>query len=79
MSAPNQSGALHQLLAPFARHDVSLTRIESRPSHSAKWEYVFFLDLEAHADEGPLKSALEELGAVTDMIKILGSYPKGAL
>ena len=79
VSAPNQSGALHQLLAPFARHDVSLTRIESRPSHSANWEYVFFLDLEAHADEGPLKSALEELGAVSDMIKILGSYPQGAL
>ena len=79
VSAPNQAGALHQLLAPFSKHNVSMTRIESRPSHSANWEYVFFLDLEAHADEAPLKMALEELALVSDMIKTLGSYPKGAL
>lgn len=79
VSAPNQSGALHQLLAPFAKHNVSLTRIESRPSRSAKWEYVFFLDLEAHIDDMPLSNALDELRQVSDMVKILGSYPKGAL
>ncbi len=79
VSAPNQAGALHQLLAPFARHNVSLTRIESRPSRSAKWEYVFFLDLEAHVDEAALSNALEELRQVSDMVKILGSYPQGAL
>lgn len=79
VSAPNKPGALHQLLQPFAQHNVSMTRIESRPSHSANWEYVFFLDLEGHIEDQPLKLALEELGQVSDMVNVLGSYPKAVL
>ncbi len=79
VSAPNKPGALHSLLQPFAKHDVSMTRIESRPSHSANWEYIFFLDIEGHIDDEPLKLALHELSEVSDMINILGSYPKAVL
>ncbi len=79
VSAANKPGALHHLLQPFAKHNVSMTRIESRPSHSANWEYVFFLDLEGHVDDQPLKLALQELSEVSDMINILGSYPKAVL
>ena len=79
VSAPNKPGALHHLLQPFATHNVSMTRIESRPSHSANWEYVFFLDLEGHVEDQPLKLALEELKEVSDMVNILGSYPKAVL
>ena len=79
VSAPNKPGALHSLLEPFAKHGVSMTRIESRPSHSANWEYVFFLDLEGHVEDQPLKLALQELSEVSDMINILGSYPKAVL
>ncbi len=79
VSAPNKPGALHSLLEPFAKHNVSMTRIESRPSHSANWEYVFFLDLEGHAEDQSLKLALQELSDVSNMINILGSYPKAVL
>ena len=79
VSAPNKPGALHKLLEPFAKHNVSMTRIESRPSHSANWEYVFFLDLEGHIEDLPLRMALEELRQVSDMVNVLGSYPKAVL
>jgi len=79
VSAPNKPGALHHLLQPFANHNVSMTRIESRPSRSANWEYVFFLDLEGHIEDQQLKLALEELREVSDMVNILGSYPKAVL
>jgi chorismate mutase/prephenate dehydratase len=79
VSAPNKPGALYSLLQPFAKHNVSMTRIESRPSHSANWEYIFFLDLEGHVDDQPLKLALQELSEVSEMINILGSYPKAVL
>ena len=79
VSAPNKPGALHRLLQPFAKHNVSMTRIESRPSHSANWEYVFFLDLDGHVEDQPLKLALQELSEVCDMINILGSYPKAVV
>ena len=72
-------GALQQLLEPIARHGVSLTRIESRPSRKRKWDYVFFLDLVGHADDPPVAAALAELAARTSLLRILGSYPRSVL
>lgn len=68
-------GSLHRLLEPFARKNISLTRIESRPSRRKKWDYVFFIDVEGHADESPLKDALEDLKEHSSLFKVLGSYP----
>ncbi|MCJ7452272.1 MAG: prephenate dehydratase [Steroidobacteraceae bacterium] len=72
-------GALFRLLEPLARSNVSLTRIESRPSRRRKWDYVFFIDLEGHAKLEPLASALAELKARTSLCRVLGSYPKAVL
>jgi len=69
-------GALYRLLEPLARHQISMTRIESRPSRQRKWHYVFFLDLEGHAGEAKLKAALEELEQGASLFRVLGSYPK---
>jgi len=68
-------GSLHRLLGPFARNNISLTRIESRPSRRRKWDYVFFIDVEGHADESPLKDALEDLKQQSSLFRVLGSYP----
>lgn len=72
----NKAGALYALLEPIARHGVSMTRIESRPSRVSKWDYVFFLDVEGHAEDDNVAAALRELGAEASMLKVLGSYPK---
>jgi chorismate mutase / prephenate dehydratase len=69
-------GALYRLLEPLARHRVSLTRIESRPSHRRKWDYVFFIDFEGHADEGHVKKALAALKKRASLFRVLGSYPR---
>ncbi len=71
----DQPGALFNVLSPFARHGISMTRIESRPSNHAKWEYGFFIDLAGHVEEGAMKQALSELQSHAAQIKILGSYP----
>ena len=70
------SGVLYHLLKPLADHDVSMTRIESRPSRRKNWEYVFFIDLEGHAAEAPLMQALAELESRSSLFKVLGAYPK---
>ena len=54
-STPNKPGALHKMLSCFADNGVSMTRIESRPSHREMWDYVFFVDIEGHADDVPVK------------------------
>ena len=75
MSAPNRTGALHELLLPLSVAGVSMCRLESRPARTALWEYVFYVDIEGHCDEPALKSALKELAARAAYLKILGSYP----
>ncbi len=71
----DQPGALFNVLSPFARHGISMNRIESRPSHQAKWEYGFFIDLAGHVDDDNMKAALAELAEHSAQIKVLGSYP----
>jgi chorismate mutase/prephenate dehydratase len=75
----DQPGALFNVLSPFARHGISMNRIESRPSHHAKWEYAFFIDLAGHIDDAPMKKAIAELEPQAAEIKILGSYPVAVL
>jgi chorismate mutase / prephenate dehydratase len=72
-------GALFRLLEPLANHGISLTRIESRPSRRRKWDYVFFIDLEGHAAEEPLATALAQLKAQSSLCRVLGSYPRAIL
>ncbi len=79
VSTANKVGSLHGLLSPFARHGVSMTRIESRPSKRAVWEYVFFIDVNGHADDPDVAMALSELDNEAAMMRLLGSYPKAVL
>lgn len=75
MSCPNRPGAVYKLLAPFASHGVSMSRFESRPARTGRWEYLFFVDLVGHRDDAPVKAALAELTDVAPLLKLLGSYP----
>ena len=70
------AGVLHHLLQPLATHGVSMTRIESRPSRRKNWDYVFFLDIEGHAEQPPVSDALAELERDASLFKVLGAYPK---
>ena len=79
MSAHNLPGAIMELLQPFARHGVSMTKLESRPAHSGLWEYVFFVDIEGHHDDPTVAAALSELANKAAFLKLLGSYPIGVL
>jgi len=69
-------GALYKMLKPFARRNINLTKIESRPIKTKAWEYVFFVDLDGHINDRKLKAALGELEGACSFLKILGSYPK---
>ncbi len=72
-------GALYRLLEPLAQHGISMTRIESRPSRRRKWDYVFFIDVDGHADRAPLATALAELKGRASLCRVVGSYPKAIL
>jgi chorismate mutase/prephenate dehydratase len=70
------AGVLHSLLQPFATHGVNITRIESRPSRRRNWDYVFFLDIDGHAEQSPVSEALAELRDLSSLFRVLGAYPR---
>jgi chorismate mutase / prephenate dehydratase len=78
-SSTKGPGVLHHLLEPLAKHDINMTRIESRPSRRRKWDYVFFVDIDGHAEDEGIKPALEEMSAQTDLFRVLGAYPKAVV
>jgi chorismate mutase / prephenate dehydratase len=72
-------GALQRLLEPLARFGISMTRIESRPSRRRKWDYIFFIDIEGHAEDAPVRKALAALKRRASLFRVLGSYPRAVL
>ncbi|OGB24052.1 MAG: chorismate mutase [Burkholderiales bacterium RIFCSPLOWO2_02_FULL_57_36] len=75
LSVPNKAGAVYNLLAPLAKHGVSMTRFESRPARMGTWEYYFYVDVEGHAKDEKVANALDELKQNAAFFKLLGSYP----
>ena len=73
MRLAHRPGALLASLEPFAKHDVNLLKIESRPIHGHPWEYQFFIDVEAE-DAANLDHALTEVRKATRELRVLGRY-----
>jgi len=76
-SVKDRAGALHDILTPFKRYGINMTKIESRPSKVRAWEYYLFVDLEGHYHDPKVAKALKELAKSCTYVKILGSYPTG--
>lgn len=75
LAVPNRAGAVHEMLAPFAQHGVSMTRLESRPARTGQWEYYFYIDLLGHKDDAAVQAAFAQLKEQVAFFKVLGSYP----
>lgn len=76
ISAQNKPGTLYKLLQPFYQHQISLTRVESRPCGQ---ECLFYIDFEGHSEEPRIKPVLSELISYSTELKLLGSYPVAVL
>ena len=77
-SIRDRVGALYRILEPFAKNQINLTKIESRPSKTKAWEYIFYLDIEGNVADEPVKAALSLLQEECLFLKVLGSYPRGS-
>jgi prephenate dehydratase len=72
----NVPGSLNRCLGAFASRGVNLSRLESRPARTARWEYVFWVDVDADATEPACTAALAQLRTEAEMVRVLGSYPR---
>jgi len=75
-SIKDRVGALHDMLVPFKRYRINMTKIESRPTRQRAWEYIFFVDFLGHRSDARVQHALQLLERSCAFLKILGSYPR---
>lgn len=75
-SVPNKPGTLGKLIAVLSDAGINMTKLESRPSSSGLWDYVFYIDIDGHQDDAPVTEALKRLEKQASFVKLLGSYPK---
>jgi chorismate mutase/prephenate dehydratase len=71
----HKAGALYGALESFKKFGLNMTKIESRPSRSKRWEYYFFVDVEGHAEDARVKRAMADIARHCALITVLGSYP----
>ncbi|HEV7640465.1 MAG TPA: prephenate dehydratase domain-containing protein [Gaiellaceae bacterium] len=72
----HQPGALFRALGAFARNEVNLVQLVSRPLPNAPWRYRFDVVLDGHVFDSSVRPALLELGAMTREVRLFGSYAK---
>jgi prephenate dehydratase len=76
----NVAGSLHRSLGAFATRGINLSRLESRPwtERGSRWEYLFWVDLDADPADAACAGALAALRGETEVVRILGTYPRAA-
>ena len=74
----NKPGLLFRSLGVFALRDIDLMKIESRPQRGKPWEYIFYLDFAGNLTEEPCARAVDHLREITTLLRVFGSYPRGA-
>jgi len=67
-------GWLVRCLDEFARREINLTKIESRPRRQWLGSYMFFADLLGRADDAPVAAAIAGVRAVCEEVRVLGTY-----
>ncbi|WMW24859.1 prephenate dehydratase [Methanolobus sediminis] len=72
----DRPGALYSILGEFAKNNINLTRIESRPSKKVLGDYVFYIDFEGNISDDIIKDAIYNIESSVGMLKMLGSYPE---
>jgi len=72
----DHAGALLEILSVFAKYDVNLTFIQSRPTGRELGHYHFIIDVEGHIQESAVAKSMDDLREICDDIRFLGSYPR---
>ncbi|OOF86666.1 chorismate mutase [Rodentibacter ratti] len=75
MTTPQQAGSLADALLIFKKHQINMTKLESRPIYGKPWEEMFYLEIEANIHHPDTQEALEDLKKYSNYLKILGCYP----
>lgn len=70
----NVPGALYRALGVFAERHINMTKLESSPNRQVPWEYSFYIDVEGHQQDVPMREAIAALNALCSFVRVVGSY-----
>ena len=76
-SIRDKIGALHEALSTLKKARLNLSYLESLPSRTTPWEYVFFAEMDGHIADERVMVALEQLEELCQNVNVIGSYPRG--
>lgn len=76
-SLNNESGSLYHTLSVFAKHNLNLIKLESRPYPDEKWKYLFYADFEGHLSQAHIAKTIAQLQKQTHDFFLLGNYTDG--
>jgi chorismate mutase/prephenate dehydratase len=79
LTVDHRKGALAECLDAFAAAELNLSKLESRPQPEMPWEYLFYLDVEANAEDPKMAAALDQVRQLSGSLRILGCYPSRAI
>lgn len=74
LTTANSSGALHNVLAVFAVHNVNLCRLESRPIPDRNWEYMFFIEFTGDLLTTDMDRVIHEISLMAGDLRVLGNF-----
>lgn len=75
LATGQQAGALVEALLVLRQHNLVMSKLESRPINGNPWEEMFYIDVQGNLESESVQQALQELGQLTRMLKVLGCYP----
>ncbi|HAE62149.1 MAG TPA: prephenate dehydratase [Eubacteriaceae bacterium] len=73
-TTPHKPGALYNSLGIFAKNDINLLKLISRPTRNTPWAYSYFVDVEGNLNHQNVREALSDLESLCPQFKILGNY-----
>ena len=68
-------GSLLSALLPLAKHQVSIRRLESRPT-GEPWSYRFFIEFDHQVGDEAAEAVVRDIAALASETRLLGTYPR---
>ncbi|AWK41152.1 bifunctional chorismate mutase/prephenate dehydratase [Photorhabdus laumondii subsp. laumondii] len=75
MATGQQAGALVDALMVLKKHNIIMSKLESRPINGNPWEEMFYIDVQANIRSINMQHVLKALAKITHSLKVLGCYP----
>ncbi|RKI37709.1 bifunctional chorismate mutase/prephenate dehydratase, partial [Corallococcus sp. AB049A] len=75
MATGQQAGALVEALLVLRKHNLTMSKLESRPINGNPWQEMFYIDFQGNLNTDDVQQALLELTPITRSLKVLGCYP----